>query len=133
MKIDRNKVYQKYDGHCAYCGEIINIKDMQVDHLIPKANYFHYVKNKYKIPDFLKHLGEWDCDHIDNLMPACRSCNNYKSTFDLELFRHELGQLVKRMNKTITIYRIAKRYGQVIEDETSIVFYFEIKRRESLE
>ena len=30
MKIDRQKVYDKYNGHCAYCGKAITIKDMTV-------------------------------------------------------------------------------------------------------
>ncbi len=32
----REQVYQKYNGRCAYCGHEIAIKDMQVDHIIPK-------------------------------------------------------------------------------------------------
>lgn len=31
----REAVYAKYDGHCAYCGRAIDIKDMQVDHFLP--------------------------------------------------------------------------------------------------
>lgn len=27
----RRKVYEIHDGHCAYCGKEIDIKDMQVD------------------------------------------------------------------------------------------------------
>ena len=36
-KKTRELVYKKYDGHCAYCGKEIEIKDMQVDHMYPKA------------------------------------------------------------------------------------------------
>lgn len=38
MAISKKKrmiVYEKYDGHCAYCGEKIAYEDMQVDHFIP--------------------------------------------------------------------------------------------------
>ncbi len=31
----REAVYQKYDGHCAYCGRKMAYKDMQVDHFLP--------------------------------------------------------------------------------------------------
>ena len=31
----REAVYDKYNGHCAYCGKKIEYKEMQVDHLIP--------------------------------------------------------------------------------------------------
>lgn len=30
----RKQVYQKYNGHCAYCGSKLEYKDMQVDHVI---------------------------------------------------------------------------------------------------
>lgn len=33
---EREFVYQKYGGHCAYCGCKIEKKDMQVDHSIPR-------------------------------------------------------------------------------------------------
>lgn len=42
MRIDKQKreaVYAKYDGHCAYCGEKIAYKDMQVDHFKPLRDY----------------------------------------------------------------------------------------------
>lgn len=32
----RELVYQKYDGHCAYCGREIAMEDMQVDHIISR-------------------------------------------------------------------------------------------------
>lgn len=32
-KKDRLKIYEKYNGHCAYCGCELNYKDMQVDHI----------------------------------------------------------------------------------------------------
>ena len=34
-KVERQQAYEKYGGHCAYCGKEIEIKDMQVDHMIP--------------------------------------------------------------------------------------------------
>ena len=35
-KKTREIVYNKYNGHCAYCGCEIEMKDMQVDHIVPK-------------------------------------------------------------------------------------------------
>lgn len=34
-KSERQEVYQKCNGHCAYCGMGIDYKDMQVDHAKP--------------------------------------------------------------------------------------------------
>ena len=36
--INRTKVYQKYSGHCAYCGKNIEITEMQVDHMKSKKH-----------------------------------------------------------------------------------------------
>lgn len=60
----REMVYQKYNGHCAYCGQEISLTEMRVDHFIPFYNG-----------------GE---DAIANYMPSCRQCNYYKGTFTLE-------------------------------------------------
>ena len=35
-KKQREQIYKKYNGRCAYCGEKIEYKDMQVDHIKPK-------------------------------------------------------------------------------------------------
>ena len=34
-KADRLQVFNKYGGHCSYCGREMEINEMQVDHLIP--------------------------------------------------------------------------------------------------
>ena len=36
-KAMRQQVYDKYHGHCAYCGREITMKEMQVDHIVPIA------------------------------------------------------------------------------------------------
>ena len=128
----RDKVYQKYKGHCGYCGEKIELKNMQVDHIIPKRSFvsfimfakFHFDKQN-RVPIWLKHLEPEDIDHIDNLMPACRVCNNWKSANGIELFRSEIFEQVNRLNKYSSNYRMAKKYNLVQETTMPIVFYFE--------
>ena len=120
----RDAVYAKCAGRCAYCGSELNGK-FQVDHVISQRNFEHRIKNQFRVPEFLKHLTLVDVNHIDNLLPACASCNNYKSTHDLEGFRKELGLLIERLNKTSSIYRIAKRFGSIKEMDQPIRFYFE--------
>lgn len=105
MKIDRQKVYDKYSGHCAYCGKAINIKDMQVDHILPKRN--------------------GGTDDIDNLNPSCRLCNHYKRAADIETFRNDLlGGLLDRLMK-IYIFRVALDYGIISINGWGNKFYFE--------
>ena len=63
----RERVYNKFNGHCAYCSRVIKYKDMQVDHIIPQYNFvqritnarYHKSEKKY-IPNFLEHLNEED-------------------------------------------------------------------------
>ena len=124
----RQQVHAKFDGHCAYCGEEITIKQMQVDHVIPQYRFEQNVANKFRIPVFLNHLTPDDCNHIDNLFPACRVCNKWKSSHDLEFFRHEMEMQVKRLNEYSAPYRMAKRYGQIEETERKVKFYFETLR-----
>jgi len=127
LKLKREIVYKKYDGHCAYCGVELNGK-FQVDHCIPKANYVRVVANRLPVvPPHLKHLRISQCHDVDNLMPCCASCNMYKSSLDLETFRTEVGMLVQRLNARFTQYKVAKRFGMVREEETAIPieFYFE--------
>lgn len=104
-KAVRVQVYQKYNGHCAYCGCEMEYREMQVDHVIPK-----YWEN--------------GADDITNYMPACRACNFYKSTFGLEEFRERVQTIPDRLENEF-IYKLAKKYGLVIETNKPIKFYYE--------
>ena len=123
-KNTRKKVEEKCKGRCAYCGEKLG-KKWTVDHVIPQRNFLFHVKNKFKVPWFLEHLKETDVNHVDNLLPACQSCNNYKSAFDLETFRYELSQLPIRLMKYSTQFKISTRFGMVKTSTKKIEFYFE--------
>ena len=59
---------------------------------------------------------------ISNLMPSCRSCNHYKSTFTLDEFREQLMTMRERLNKQHKIYSISKRYRLIEEKPNKIVF-----------
>ncbi len=115
-KKTREEVYQKYGGRCAYCGRQIEMKDMQVDHFIPQCMDFVFVAGEYKGIDSV--------DDIKNLMPACRSCNHYKRAHSLETFRRYIEEIPKKLRKDY-IYKIGVIYGNVIENEKPVKFYFE--------
>jgi len=106
----RMLIFNKYNGRCAYCGEVINIEDMQVDHMRP-----------------LNAWSECDCgsNEISNLMPSCRACNNYKSRYTLEEFRHNIATIRKKLARDSSIYRIGVKYGMFNTEEENITFYFE--------
>lgn len=104
MKINRQQVFDKYNGHCAYCGCEISNK-WQVDHIWPKS--------------------DGGSNDISNLNPACCSCNNYKSTHDLEFFRKEIHKQVERLRRDKPTFRMAERFGQITCNQKPVIFYFE--------
>jgi hypothetical protein len=67
-------------------------------------------------------------------MPACASCNINKHAMKLEDFRQLIAGFMKHLNERNTQYKIAKRYGLVVEQQKPVVFYFEKyqKDRESI-
>lgn len=108
-KKKREAVYAKYDGHCAYCGRAIDIKDMQVDHFHPLRAWG---------------IEEAGTDDISNLMPACRMCNHYKRANSLETFRRYIAEIPRKLRENY-IYKVGIAYGNVVEHEKPITFYFE--------
>ncbi len=111
----RQEVYDKLGGKCGYCGRSITYKEMQVDHMIPKASYGYY-SEKLNLPQCR--------DNINNLMPSCRSCNHYKRADTIAAFRHTMLTLHKRLEK-IYIYKVALNYGVVDVKPFDGQFYFE--------
>lgn len=107
--INRQQVHDKYDGHCSYCGKVISIKDMQVDHIIPRGHKWN--KNEY-------------IDSIDNLNPACRRCNHYKRAHTLEFFREMIKTIHQRV-RDIYICKVAEDYEIIEIKEWDGKFYFE--------
>ena len=104
----RKQVYAKYNGHCAYCGCELEYKDMQVDHVIP-----------------LNGWSEQGTDTVDNMLPACRRCNHYKSRSTLEGFRKMVEAMPDTLMRDSVTYKNAVRFGLVIPNKQPITFYFE--------
>lgn len=104
--INREQVWRKYNGHCAYCGHEITLDQMQVDHITPKRN--------------------GGSDLLHNLNPACRLCNHYKRATTPLIFKSWLlDGIIDRLQK-IYIFRVALRYGLIeIKQKYVDKFYFE--------
>jgi 5-methylcytosine-specific restriction endonuclease McrA len=114
----RKKVYDKYRGHCAYCGKEIAIEDMQMDHIKPR--WHNVTRNE------LDGLGiEKGTDDIENLYPSCRRCNFRKGTMDIEQFRKEIGLQCKRIMNLSFQVKQSIDYGLLEYHNRPIVFYFE--------
>ena len=110
--MNRQAVYNKYSGRCAYCGREIEYKGMQVDHMVPKAS--------------------GGTDDIENLMPACRLCNHYKRANSLEWFRHSIETIPFKLARDMYTYRVGMAYGFYSNAEKEILFHFELQEIKEL-
>lgn len=107
----RAKVYEKCNGHCAYCGCELEYKDMQVEHKVP-----------------LKRGG---ADEFENMLPSCRSCNHYKHTLTVEEFRKYLSGIPHRLIRDSVPFNVATRFGLVRHVINEPIFYFETLEKEN--
>lgn len=117
-KTDREKVLLKYDGHCAYCGKGITYKELQVDHI--EAHWHNYTEEQC-----VKYGLKKGADNIENMNPACRRCNLWKGTMNIETFRKEIQLQLFRLKRDSSNYRMALDFGMIKENNTTIRFYFE--------
>ena len=122
-KQEREIVYNKYNGKCAYCGCELE-KGWHVDHINPirrnETDYSIERINRYMATPITR--GE---NNVSNYNPACRQCNIWKSTYSIEQFRNEVSEQINRLNTYSANYRNAKRFGLVKEIIIPVVFYFE--------
>jgi 5-methylcytosine-specific restriction endonuclease McrA len=109
----REAVYNKYDGHCAYCGKELEPKGWQLDHLIP-----------YQLERFGRYTEE-QIECFENYMPACRRCNHYKRAHSLEVFRRYIKEIPEKLKETNYIYKVGLDYGIIEEHPWNGLFYFE--------
>lgn len=113
----RKKVHQKYGGHCAYCGGEITIKQMHVDHKKPIFRGHHGVN-----PDLR------GTEEIDNLMPACKPCNLWKSTMTIDEFRQVIAAQIERLRLRSANFRMAERYQLVSVIDAPVIFFLSVSQ-----
>ena len=80
------------------------MQELNVDHLVP-----------------IRKGGE---DMLYNMYPSCRSCNQAKSTLDIEQFR-EFVQTAYQRAKQKPLFRIADAVGRANDSDKPVRFYFE--------
>lgn len=117
MKVkDRELVFNKYGGKCAYCGCDLT-KGWHVDHIEPIVR--NWVDGSCEKPEN---------ENLQNYNPSCPSCNIQKNSYTLEQFRENIKQFVNSLNQYSTQYKFAKKYGLIKETEVDVKFYFETIR-----
>ena len=114
----RNLVYNKCNGHCAYCGCELTIKQMQVDHIEP---HWHTLTEQQATKSGIKK----GSNEIDNLNPSCARCNKWKSTYSLEQFRKVVETSIDRLERDTPNFRLARDYGLLTTNNSPVIFYFE--------
>ena len=103
--MNRRDIYNKYTGHCAYCGKKIEFDDMTIDHIVPQSK------------------GGKNTD--DNIVPCCQLCNSQKANRSLEEFRAFLENITDTLDEDKQ-YRLALRYKKVaVVKPSPVVFFFE--------
>ncbi len=131
-KKDRELIYNKYGGRCAYCGDELDAT-FQVDHAVSKQYWFYFnTKDPLAVND------------MSNLMPSCKECNHYKRCKCVESMGMNIGfraymlsfhkRLARLPKKTIRpktertklyMNTIARKYNIAIDKPWDGIFYFE--------
>lgn len=123
-KEQRQKIFDKYNGRCAYTGKPLDDK-WQVDHIEPVSYYRMF-------------LLQGDANHESNLVPAMRIINHYKRAKGLGEFRIYMSTFHKRIaklpKKTMRektaktkayMLEVASLFGITADKPFSGKFYFE--------
>lgn len=74
----RKAIYEAYNHRCVYCGDLLQPKNMHVDHILASK------AEKSTDPEFNKYLEElfqsgFSVDSLENYLPSCQSCNTKKN------------------------------------------------------
>ena len=112
-KRQREAVFNKYGGRCAYCGCELTLRTMQVDHI--KAVYASSLENNGV---------ETQDDNLENLNHSCRQCNFYKGTLDIEQFRKKIMTTLYETCQNTFQAKLAKKLGMLTVKQFD-KFYFE--------
>ena len=106
----RKALYEAYSRKCAYCGDLIQPKNMHVDHILATNS-----KNVDDI-EFNQYLDEltsdgFVIDSIENYRPSCAACNLKKnnrnfSVSTLRFYHHEACEKSSKVLSIIAQYQI---------------------------
>ena len=111
-KQQREAVFNKYGGRCAYCGCELTLRTMQVDHI--KAVYTSSLENNNV---------ETQDDSFDNLNPSCRQCNFYKGTLNIEQFRNKIKTTLYETCQNRFQAKRAKKLGMMVVTQFDKLYF----------
>ena len=110
----RDAIFHTYKQKCVYCGNMMQQRNMHIDHILPSN------MQQYQSAEILKYLEELDnqgfvIDSIENYLPTCPACNIQKSNnvFQVTNLRY-YHELAKR-NSACILERIERLKNSVSE------------------
>lgn len=76
---ERYAVYKTHGRRCYLCGDPVDMKTVEIDHVIPEVLLdepaeLARIMGEFDLPT------SFDLNSYDNWMPACRTCNRAKSS-----------------------------------------------------
>lgn len=131
-RAQRDQIKAKYHGRCAYCGCELGDR-WHADHLIPIRRSVRNMRDDNgcvvrdewgRVPQE-KYLVNPEADCMDNMVPACPSCNIHKNSLPLESFRRAIASQIEILRRDRPTFRLAERYGLIECKPKEVVFYFE--------
>lgn len=114
----RKRIWNKYGCKCSYCGNPVELKKMQIDHIEP-------IYRGYSDDELERVNIERGKDEESNYNPSCRRCNRWKGTFSLEQFRKEIELQTERLKRDSSAFRMAFDYNRIIIKHQPVIFWFE--------
>ena len=120
---EREIVHNKFKGKCAYCGCKIRLNKKASGKMIPVMQVDHFEplqRTISKSEDETERL-----EHINNKMPACPTCNLFKTTYDIEMFRKCLEDQLRIELVNCTRFKRLLKYGLIEIVDKNVQFHFE--------
>lgn len=87
-RLRKNKIFNKFNGQCAYCAVTLDISSFTIDHVFPKS------------------LG--GSGLLSNLYPSCRDCNTKKGNLVLDVFRRKIKEESENVDNKLNIFHYEK-------------------------
>lgn len=130
----RKAIYKAYNRKCFYCGEPIQYRQMQIDHIVP-SNMEQKVNDDVQEYLFELTRAGFIVDSIENYLPACAACNNKKRNLAFHAsnlrFYHEMaGKHVDEILKTIDEEKLKgqESFYEPIDEQVWIEVDFSFQR-----
>lgn len=121
-KRQREALRAKFDGRCAYCGNVLD--KMHADHMKPVTRITRDCYGR-PLPAAECRMIKPERNTLDNMMPACAACNLHKGGYSLEGWRDLLQRSAAILRRDTSTFRAGERFGIITATEQPIVFHFE--------